>query len=143
MIKSLFIDSSYVIALSSPKDKYHIKAKELAQRIKKEGIKSITTRAILIEIGNALARRISRSIALTLLDTLEKDLSVEIVPLTEELFFRAKDLYRQRPDKEWGLTDCLSFVVMQQRGVTAALTTDVHFRQAGFRALLLDDIYDY
>jgi hypothetical protein len=43
---------------------------------------------------------------------------------------------RARPDKEWGLTDCVSFVVMQQMSITDALTTDDHFRQAGFRVLL-------
>ncbi|MFM6264927.1 MAG: PIN domain-containing protein, partial [Dolichospermum sp.] len=42
----------------------------------------------------------------------------------------------QREDKEWGLVDCISFIVMQDRGISDALTTDIHFQQAGFRALL-------
>lgn len=41
-------------------------------------------------------------------------------------------------DKEWGMTDCISFVVMQDMGIIDALTTDDHFRQAGFRALLIE-----
>ncbi len=57
------------------------------------------------------------------------------VPLTDELYQQAFDLFRDRPDKEWGLIDCASFVVMQ-RGLTEALTPDEHFEQAGFRALL-------
>lgn len=44
--------------------------------------------------------------------------------------------YREPPDKEWGLTDRVSFVVMQAREIADALTTDEHFQQAGFRALL-------
>ncbi len=48
------------------------------------------------------------------------------------------ELYRHRPDKEWGTTDCISFVVMQDYGLTEALTTDEHFKQAGFRALLIE-----
>ena len=67
---------------------------------------------------------------------LEKDLKIEIVPISEPLYTQALHLYRQRPDKEWGITDCISFIVMQNRDLTEALTTDEHFQQAGFRALL-------
>ena len=71
-----------------------------------------------------------------LLASLESDPSVEILPLSEELYERAFELYRNRPDKEWGITDCISFIVMQDRGLTEALTTDEHFEQAGFKALM-------
>lgn len=74
-----------------------------------------------------------------LLDALEGDPAVEIIAFSEELYHQALALYRLRSDKEWGLTDCLSFVVMQQRNRAEALTTDDHFRQAGFRALLLEE----
>jgi uncharacterized protein len=73
-----------------------------------------------------------------LLQAMEQDPAVEIVALSEEWYARAMRLYGERPDKEWGLTDCVSFVVMQERGLTEALTTDDHFRQAGYRPLLLD-----
>ena len=63
---------------------------------------------------------------------------MEIVPLAGPLIQRAIKLYSDRPDKEWGLTDCPSFVVMEERGVRDALTADEHFQQAGFRALLRD-----
>jgi len=46
-------------------------------------------------------------------------------------------LFQSRPDKEWGLTDCVSFVLMEREGVTQALAADVHFRQAGLEAMLL------
>ncbi len=45
-------------------------------------------------------------------------------------------LYSQRPDKDWGLTDCISFAVMTQEGITQAFTSDRHFEQAGFTKLL-------
>jgi uncharacterized protein len=67
---------------------------------------------------------------------LEADQSVTIVPASDDLFRRGVDLYRQRPDKDWPLTDCLSFVVMNDHGATEALTGDHHFEQAGFQALL-------
>ncbi len=98
----------------------------------------ITTRAVILEIGNALAKLHYRAAAIELLDSLEEDPNVKIIALSEELYNRAMEFYRQRPDKEWGLTDCVSFVVMQDYGIKEALTTDEHFRQAGFRALLIE-----
>lgn len=89
-----------------------------------------------IEIGNALSKRRYRKAATELLDSLEEDTSIEIVPITEQLCYKAYKLYRERPDKEWGLTDCISFVIMKERGIDQALTTDGHFEQAGFKILL-------
>ena len=66
------------------------------------------------------------------------DPNIEIVSVDAALFERALALYGERMDKEWGLTDCLSFVVMQERNLTQALTTDRHFSQAGFANLLQD-----
>ena len=74
-----------------------------------------------------------------MLAALEADPKVDIVPLSESLYTHAIQLYRERPDKEWGLTDCVSFLAMQDRRLTEALTTDVHFQQAGFRALLHEE----
>jgi uncharacterized protein len=69
-----------------------------------------------------------------LLTALALDPNVEIVPLTEDLYSRSLNLFRDRTDKEWGLTDCISFVLMNERKITHALTADVHFQQAGFEA---------
>ena len=76
---------------------------------------------------------------MSLLMALDDDPSVQIVQIAESLYLRAIRLFQDRSDKEWGLTDCMSFVVMQEYGLTDALTSDNHFRQAGFRALLLED----
>jgi len=135
----VFLDTSYAIALSSPHDHYHPRAEVLAESLKQQETQIVTTRAVLIEIGNALARRRYRSAAVELLNSLDGDPVVEIVPLSESLCTMAFQLYRDRPDKEWGLTDCVSFVVMQEQGLGDALTADEHFRQAGFRALLLEE----
>jgi predicted nucleic acid-binding protein len=134
-----FLDASYAIALAAPADQNHTRPIELAQRILAERIRLITTRAVVLEIGNALSKLRYRAAAVKLLYAVEHDSSVEVVPLSEVLFHKGFELYRQRPDKEWGLTDCVSFVLMQERGVMEALTADIHFRQAGFRALLLED----
>jgi len=136
MMSEVFLDTAYAIALSSPNDLFHHVAARLADQIDAENIHLVTTRAVLLEIGNALSKQRHRDAAIRLLHALEADPNVEILPLSEQLYAQALQLYRKRPDKEWGLTDCVSFVVMQDHGLTEALTTDEHFQQAGFRALM-------
>ena len=135
----VFLDTAYAIALSVESDEHHERAEILAEQLEAEQTRLVTTRAILLEIGNALSKKRYRKAVIELLDALEQDPQVEVVPLSEELFEQALELFRNRPDKEWGLIDCVSFVVMQERGLTEALTTDVHYEQAGFRALLRDE----
>jgi predicted nucleic acid-binding protein len=72
------------------------------------------------------------------LSSLEKDKTVTVIPLSETLYQKAFQLYCQRKDKNWGIVDCVSFIVMEERRITEVLTTDIHFQQAGFRALLRD-----
>lgn len=136
MATELFLDASYAIALSSTTDRHHEKAFELASRVEADNSNLTTTRAVMLEIGNALSRLRYRTATVTLLDAIENDPSVEIVALSEDLYSRGLELYRRHQDKEWGQTDCISFTVMRERSITDALTADDHFRQAGFRALL-------
>jgi len=138
MKNEVFLDAAYAIALSVPKDLYHDRAVLLADQLEATRTRLVTTRAVLLEIGNALSKQRYRHAAVELLQSLETDPLVTIVPLSEKLYEDAFTLYSQRPDKEWGLTDCVSFIVMLQCKITEALTTDEHFQQAGFRALLLD-----
>src|SRR5262245_35136791 len=132
----LFLDTGYAIALSAPSDQLHKRALRFADELEASGAKLVTTRAVVFEIGNALAKRRNRSSAIRLLRSLEAEASIEIVPLSEELGKKAFDLFSSRADKEWGLIDCASFVVMNERNITNALTPDKHFEQAGFCALL-------
>jgi len=136
--KVVFLDTGFAIALASPRDRYHAKAVQLADELKTSGSSIITTRAVLLEIGAALAKASYRGTAVSIIEMLENDPDVEIVPLRDDLFVEAFDLFRGRTDKDWSLTDCLSFEVMRQRGIQAALAADFHFQQAGFKALLLE-----
>ena len=133
---ALFLDSAYPIALVSATDQHHRAAVSVAAELKARPVRLITTRAVLLEIGNALAKPHWRDVGSQLLTGFEQDPRVEIVPLDNALCRRGLDLFRSRPDKAWSLTDCISFVVMQERELTDALTTDQHFEQAGFTALL-------
>jgi uncharacterized protein len=96
-----FLDSSYAIALSAPTDQYHQRAIELAERIERDGVRLVTTRAVSLEIGNALAEQRYRAAAILLLSALEADPNIEVVPLSESLYKRAFEMYQHRPDKEW------------------------------------------
>jgi predicted nucleic acid-binding protein len=129
----VFADASYYVALLSPRDQYH----EVAVRVSGELRRPIVvTEFVLIEVSNALAQVESRARAAGLWAHLNNDPSVTVVPASTKLIGEGLTLFAQRSDKNWSLTDCISFVVMQERGLTEALTADHHFEQAGFAALL-------
>jgi len=139
MANELFLDTAYAIALASASDALHARAVAVAEMLETGAARLITTRAVMLEIGNALSRLRYRPAAVRILGALEHDADVDIVVLFEPLYARAMQLYRERPDKEWGLTDRISFLVMRERGIHRALTADEHFQQAGFRAILREN----
>ncbi len=132
----VFLDSSYAIALSSPTDQHYTVALALATQLRAAKTTIVTTRAVMLEIGNAMSRFRYRSAGVRLLQAIEADPTVEIIPISEALYHQSFDLYASRNDKEWGLIDCSSFIVMAERSISKALTADEHFEQAGFHALL-------
>ena len=95
-----------------------------------------TTAWVVQELADGLSSPKSRGAFLSFLDTLEADENTTLVELDPALWRRGLALYRTRLDKAWSLTDCISFIVMTDRGLTDALTGDHHFEQAGFRVLL-------
>jgi uncharacterized protein len=133
VVNKIFVDTLFVVALINQRDQYHQLASELADSLETHPL--ITTDAVLLEIGNALARNYKDEAVEIIEHFLASD-EVEIVRLTPELFAEAFALYKTHQDKTWGLVDCISFVVMKQAGVTQALTFDQHFVQAGFQALM-------
>lgn len=138
-MNELFLDTSFSIGLVSPRDQIHDKAIAWSEKIEHSNIPVVTTQPVLLEIGNALSNSAFRQIGIGLLDNFENDSNTTIVSLTDDLYNEAFKLFRSRNDKEWGLVDCISFVVMTERNITLALTADEHFVQAGFRALLRED----
>lgn len=96
----------------------------------------MTTMWVLTELGGALHRGRNRETFARFLDTLDGHEDFEVVPASPELFQRGVELFCARPDKEWSLTGCISFVVMAEKGLSEALTGDQHFEQAGFKVLL-------
>jgi len=132
----VFLDTAFAIALTNKTDASHPEAAALARRIRAERIRMVTTLAVVFEIGNAFAKTRYRPAVIALVDSLRDGTDVELLDVTHARFQEAYDLFCARPDKNWSLTDCLSFVVMWERGIADVLTTDRHFTQAGFRPLL-------
>lgn len=137
MIDKKFLDTSFTIALINDRDQYHEKAQEIAPTYFRDYL--ITTDAVLLEIGNALAKDF-RTEAATVIKTLRNSNKTEVVEISRNLFENGFNLYEKYTDKNWGLVDCISFVVMREYNITDALTCDKHFVQAGFRALMLDAV---
>ncbi|NOX63610.1 MAG: PIN domain-containing protein [Chloroflexi bacterium] len=135
MSNRIFIDTLFVIALINQRDAYHERALEAADKYERAGF--LTTDAVLLEIGNALARNFKQQ-AVEVIDSFLSSDEVDIVRLTPDIFAQAYALYRRYEDKTWGLIDCVSFVVMRDAGIRRALTFDHHFVQAGFEALMRD-----
>jgi len=96
----------------------------------------ITTAWVLTEVADGLASADNRGRFIALLQFLRSNKHAILLPLDQSTFDRGVELYAERPDKDWSLTDCISFVVMREHGLKDALTGDHHFEQAGFKALL-------
>ena len=135
-MKAVFADTFYFLAMVNPKDQAHRKALDFSAIF--DG-SIVTSTWILMEVGDALCRVPDRATFLKLLDDLANDPGASLVPATQDIFEKARTLFAARPDKDWSMTDCTSFVIMQDQGVTDAITGDKHFVQAGFRALLRDE----
>jgi predicted nucleic acid-binding protein len=134
-MKATFVDTFYYLALVNSDDSGRAKAMAASQN--RQG-RLVTTEWVMVEVADALADPVERPKFLAILDAIGSDASVSLVEADDALFRRAVELYRHRPDKEWSLTDCESFVVMDEQGIREALTADAHFEQAGFIALLKD-----
>ena len=95
-----------------------------------------TTEYVLLEVGNSLSKVIDKPAFARLIDRIGTDPATEVIPASLDLFDAGCRLHRKRLDKDWSLTDCISFVVMRREGLKEALTADKHFEQAGFTKLL-------
>jgi predicted nucleic acid-binding protein len=132
-MKPVFADTVFYLALTNPRDQHAAPATRFTAEFSGA---FVTTAWVLAEVANSLARGPNRALFLELYHDLAEDHRVTIVPPTQDLFAQGIELYAQRPDKEWSLTDCISFIVMRQHGLTDALTADRHYEQAGFNVLL-------
>ena len=132
-MRAIFADSYYFMAAINDHDEAHARSLQFTQTY--HG-RIITTEWVLTEVADAFSKPRWRSSFLITLETLQNNPQASIIEATHSLFLRAVSLFGKRPDKSWSLTDCTSFLVMEDHGVVEALTGDRHFTQAGFVALL-------
>lgn len=134
MDQTIFLDTSYILALILKDDSFNSKAKAISESLEKGTTIVITTELILIEIADSLAKTKVRHKCIPIITKLR--VTTNVVKINDENITKAWNLFEKRSDKEWGLTDCYSFVVMEKYSIKQALTTDKHFEQAGFEILL-------
>jgi predicted nucleic acid-binding protein len=127
-MREVFADTAYWIGLINPQDDLHRLAKEISAQL--GSFRIVTSEMVLAEVLNALADYGPhiRAFGTKTVRSIVESASIDVEPQTRVLFREALKLYGERPDKDWSLTDCASFVIMARRGINEALTSDAHYR---------------
>ena len=137
-MREIFGDTSGWGCLANPNEPFHLLARQIYRDIRRRRGLIITTNYVLAELVSLLLFRfrLPHSTIVGFINDLKASPTVKIFHIDPVLDAEAGELFQRRPDKTWSLVDCASFVVMQRRGIKGALTSDVHFEQAGFIRLL-------
>lgn len=135
-MRTVFADATYWIALSNPKDGLHDRASQVSRSL--GPVRILSSELVLVEVLNEFSKRgeAIRSSTVEFVRRLRDNKNVSIEPMSTKFFLDALDFYAVHRDKDWGLIDCASFVIMGRNGIREALTYDNDFEQAGFVALL-------
>jgi predicted nucleic acid-binding protein len=128
----VFADTFALLAWLNPRDHAHALVSGYFSHFSG---RLITTEWVLVELADALASPEARSTAVAFLRAVRADPLFDVVDYAPRVYQAGFELFSNRSDKGWSLTDCISFGVMAERGLTEALTADHHFEQAGFRAV--------
>ncbi|MCW5849414.1 MAG: type II toxin-antitoxin system VapC family toxin [Anaerolineae bacterium] len=134
----LFVDTAGWANILDDRQPYHIPAPAFYRDARQQGRTLVTTNYVMAELVSVLISpvRTPRPILIRLVSSLRASSHIEVVQVDPALDEQTWQLLVRRPDKDYSLVDCASFVIMQQRGLTDALTTDHHFEQASFTRLL-------
>lgn len=133
----VFVDTAGWIALIHKRDMLHPFAVKVYNNIAR--VKQITTDAVVLETCNAFSHKETRHLALLFIEKVEECRAigvVDVVHISEKLFYKGVDFFRAYADKSWSLTDCISMIVMNEKKIKQVFTSDRHFVQAGFEILL-------
>jgi len=132
----ILVDSGFLLALAQPADALHARAVNWARHLSGP---LLVTEHVLCETVNSPSKLVDRPRAHRIVEMISGEAGYTLVYASPTLLAAGLRLHHDRPDKEWSLTDCVSFHVMRERGITRALAHDIHFEQAGFDALLRRD----
>lgn len=132
----VFVDTSAWIALINLDDDWNEQAKKVKLKLQQDNCSLVTSDFVFLEVADALTAPKIRSRTINFINRLKSLSGLEVISINQSLLDAGWQLYSHRLDKDWGLTDCINFVIMQQQGITLAFTSDKHFEQAGFTRLL-------
>jgi len=134
--REIFVDTSGLYALVDRKDAHHPAARAAVERLLRSGRRLLATDYVVVETVNLANARSGSGVAIRVLDLLEQSAGIRIEWIGAERFDMTKTFFRKHADHAYSFTDCTSFVVMRELKLSQALTSDRHFTQAGFEALL-------
>ena len=132
----IFVDTAAWIALLNKDDTLHARAQQIMKRLRRQRTRLVTTEFVLLEVADALSAPAHRTRTVEFINGLRQLRILLIIPASQNLWAEGWKLYSERRDKNWSLTDCSSFVVMKQLGLTQSFTSDHNFEQARFVKLL-------
>jgi predicted nucleic acid-binding protein len=132
----IFVDTGYFIAILNPRDQLHARAVAWSLALHE---RLLVSEYVVWETINYFSMPIDRPKVHAWVDHIRSEAGCEWIDAAPVLLNAALDMHRRRPDKQWSLTDCASFVIMRERSISAALAWDQHFEQAGYQALLRRD----
>ena len=135
-MNSVFLDTSGLVAIANTDDQWHDLASKVWSELIQTNCQLVTSSLVLIELADGLSRIRHRKLALQIIQSLQSSPKVQISPSDSAVEQAAWQLFSERMDKEWGMTDCVSMTLMSQLGIAHAFTADSHFEQAGFEILL-------
>lgn len=136
MADKIFIDTAAWIALLNSRDNLHQKARLIMDDLIENKNPLVTTEFVLMEVADAISAPRLRPKTIDFIDNILLLPILLVIPASQDLWKAGWQLYKQRPDKEWGLTDCISFIVMKPENIKISFTADHHFEQAGFIKLI-------
>ena len=137
MANPVFVDTSGLYSVLVKDDDMHERAGAFLDRASRSKRRFLTTDYVLDETATLLKARRHGHLVSALMGTILSSAACRVEWMDQDRFEKTLRFFVKHQDKAWSFTDCVSFLLMKERKMTEALTKDEHFRQAGFRPLLV------
>jgi len=137
MATEVFIDTSGFYAQLVLGDDAHVRARDFMKTAAKRRRRFVTTDYVLDETATLLRARGHGQVCSSFFDAIFASQVCRIEWMNAERFAQVVASFLKNQDKGWSFTDCFSFCLMRELGITDALTKDAHFGQAGLVAALV------
>lgn len=135
--RHVLIDASAYFALADDDDANYAVAQAILSNLASQHYSLFTTTFVAAETHALLLARLSQNSATRFLRELEQSSTTLLHPAVDDLARARAIIYRYR-DRDFSLTDTISFAMMERLGITVAFTFDRHFVQYGFTVLIPD-----